>query len=98
MERKTLSAHELNKYAYCPYQWYYERLYGRKELRRLYQERNERLQLEGERESRFEKGEKYYRRSYFFLRLKKMFWKGVVLLFLAAVIAGYLWIKNGGMV
>ena len=36
IERETISAHEINKYDYCPYQWYYERLYGRAELRRLY--------------------------------------------------------------
>ena len=29
IERETISAHEINKYDYCPYQWYYERLYGR---------------------------------------------------------------------
>ena len=37
IERETISAHEINKYDYCPYQWYYERLYGRAELRRLMQ-------------------------------------------------------------
>ena len=46
IERETISAHEINKYDYCPYQWYYERLYGRAELRRLYAERNARLHLE----------------------------------------------------
>ena len=40
IERETISAHEINKYDYCPYQWYYERLYGRAELRRLYTQRN----------------------------------------------------------
>lgn len=64
MERKTLSAHEISKYDYCPYQWYYERLYGRKELRRLYVERNARLNLEDSLASEFRKGEKYHRRSY----------------------------------
>lgn len=98
MERKTLSAHEISKYDYCPYQWYYERLYGRKELRRLYVERNARLHLEDSLASEFRKGEKYHRRSYLLLKFRRMLWKLAVLLFAAAVIGGYLWIHNGGMV
>ena len=98
MERKTLSAHEISKYDYCPYQWYYERLYGRKELRRLYVERNTRLNLEDSLASEFRKGEKYHRRSYLLLKIKRMLWKLIVILFAAAAVAGYLWMKNGGVV
>ena len=98
MERKTLSAHEISKYDYCPYQWYYERLYGRKELRRLYVERNERLKLEDSLASQFLKGEKYHRRSYILLKFRRMLRKLVVLLFVAAGIGGYLWMKHGGTV
>lgn len=98
MERKTLSAHEISKYDYCPYQWYYERLYGRKELRRLYVERNERLKLEDSLASEFRKGEKYHRRSYLLLKFRRMLWKLLVILFAAAAAAGYLWMKNGGVV
>ena len=98
MERKTLSAHEISKYDYCPYLWYYERLYGRKELRRLYVERNTRLNLEDSLASEFRKGEKYHRRSYLFLKIKRMLWKLIVILFAAAAAAGYFWMKNGGVV
>ena len=98
MERKTLSAHEISKYDYCPYQWYYERLYGRKELRRLYVERNTRLNLEDSLASEFRKGEKYHRRSYLLLKFKRMLWKLIVILFAVAVVAGYLWMKHGGVV
>lgn len=98
MERKTLSAHEISKYDYCPYQWYYERLYGRKELRRLYVERNKRLHLEDSLASEFRKGEKYHRRSYLILKFKRMLWKLLVILFAAAAVAGYLWMKNGRVV
>ena len=98
MERKTLSAHEISKYDYCPYQWYYERLYGRKELRRLYVERNKRLNLEDSLASEFRKGEKYHRRSYLLLKFRRMLWKLLVILFAAAAAAGYLWMRNGGVV
>lgn len=97
MERKTISAHELNKYAYCPYQWYYERLYGRKELRRLYQERNARLSLEDGLQSRFVRGERFHRRSYQRLRWRRRARKLLFLIFAAAGIAGYLWVRYGGM-
>lgn len=36
--KKPISASEINRYTYCPYQWYYERIYGTKELRRLAKE------------------------------------------------------------
>ena len=97
MERRTLSAHEISKYEYCPYQWYYERLYGRKELRRLCAERKERLHLEKDISSRFQKGEAYHRRSYVFLQWKRRLWKIVVLLFVAAAVGGYVWARYGGM-
>lgn len=97
MERKTISAHEISKYDYCPYQWYFERLYGRKELRRLYTERNERLHLEDSLASDFQKGEKYHRRSYFLLQCKRMIRKIAVLLFAAAVAAGYFRIRYHGL-
>ena len=93
MERKTISAHELNKYAYCPYQWYYERLYGRKELRKRYQERNERLGLTDSMESRFQSGEAYHKKSYFLLRGKRLLWRLVIFLFVAMLAAGYVWVR-----
>lgn len=97
MERKTISAHEISKYDYCPYQWYYERLYGRRELRRLYTERNERLHLEDSLASEFRKGEKYHRSSYFSLRLRRAAWKLLLLLFVVAALGGYIWMQYGGM-
>lgn len=97
MERKTISAHEISKYDYCPYQWYYERLYGRAELRRRYKERNERLSLEDSLASDFRKGEKYHRRSYLLLKWKKMLWKLIVILFAAAAVGGYIWTRYGGI-
>lgn len=92
-ERETLSPHELSKYDYCPYQWYYERLYGRKELRRLYRERNERLHLADSMGSAFRKGESYHRRSYRMLRLKRAAQR--LALLVLALAAGYAWIRYG---
>ena len=59
-DKETISANEINKFAYCPYQWYYERLYGRKKLRELELERNERLGLEDRRMSNLVDGFNYH--------------------------------------
>lgn len=58
--KRTVTANEINKYCYCPYQWYYERLYGRKELRKLAAERNERLGITDSRLSNFASGLEYH--------------------------------------
>ena len=58
--KRTVTANEINKYCYCPYQWYYERLYGRKELRKLASERNERLGITDSRLSNFASGLEYH--------------------------------------
>lgn len=98
MERKTISAHEINKYTYCPYQWYYEKLYGRKELRRLYQARNEALGLESSAMSNFAKGLEFHKRYYVRMRLASLAWKiGVLLLILGGAVV-YFWLKSGANV
>nr|WP_317359380.1 hypothetical protein [uncultured Tyzzerella sp.] len=33
---EKISASEINKYCYCQYSWYYERLYGKKHIRESY--------------------------------------------------------------
>ncbi len=95
MERKTISAHEINKYTYCPYQWYYEKLYGRKELRRLHQERNEALGLESSAMSNFARGLEYHKGDYAKRRLIGLAWKICLLLLILALAAVYFWLKSG---
>ncbi|MDD3393439.1 MAG: hypothetical protein PHG19_02190 [Anaerotignum sp.] len=95
MERKTISAHEINKYTYCPYQWYYERLYGRKELRRLYHERNEALCLEDDLTSNFTKGLDYHQQNYAKLRFRNMAWKIGMLLIIIGIFVIYMLIRSG---
>ncbi|MCJ7856687.1 hypothetical protein MUJ63_10360 [Lachnospiraceae bacterium NSJ-143] len=59
-DKRTITANEINKFCYCPYQWYYERLYGRKELSRLAAERNAELGLTDKRLSNFNSGLEYH--------------------------------------
>jgi len=57
---KSISANEINKFLYCPYQWYYERQYSASLIRELYKERNERLGLEDTAYSNFKKGQAFH--------------------------------------
>lgn len=96
-KKGTLSAHELNKYAYCPYQWYFEKTYGRKELRRLYVERNEKLGLEDSIGSHFRRGEAFHEGNYraysLRRRMRRILTAAVVcVLLLCALAVKYDWI------
>jgi len=58
--KDTISANEVNKFTYCPHQWYYERLHGAKALRARYVERNERLGLVDSAGAAFRKGQSFH--------------------------------------
>ena len=75
MAKETLSAHELNKYTYCPYQWYYEKVYGRAELRRMRKEYLEELGLEDSPTANFVRGEAFHRKLYRQYRLRQLLCK-----------------------
>lgn len=79
MAKETLSAHELNKYTYCPYQWYYEKIYGRTELRRMRKEYLEELGLEDYTTANFVRGEAFHRKLYRQHRLRQILWKILIL-------------------
>ena len=84
-----LSAHELNQYAYCPFQWYYEIQYGRQEIRRRYRQRH----LTDTVSSQFVRGvafhQKIYRR---YSRIRLLRRLGILAI---AVAAAYLVIRYG---
>ncbi len=75
MAKETLSAHELNKYTYCPYQWYYEKIYGRAELRRMRKEYLEELGLEDSTTANFVRGEAFHRKLSRQYRLRQLLCK-----------------------
>lgn len=60
MAKIKLSASEVNRFCYCPYQWYYERLYGHGEIQALYKERNRALRLKDSTRSVFAKGNEFH--------------------------------------
>ena len=84
--RQRLSANEVNKFTYCPYQWYYERLYGIKELRQMKTELIKSLGLEGKSNSNFDRGNEFHQGIYVKYKLLKFLYRIVFVVMLAALI------------
>ena len=59
-DSEKISASEINKFTYCPYQWYYERKYGKKHLTFLRKERLEAIHLTDTTKSNFVKGQRFH--------------------------------------
>lgn len=57
---EKISASEINKYCYCEYSWYYERLYGKKYIREKYKKRNEEIGFSYSTIDNFKKGIKFH--------------------------------------
>lgn len=89
MKKKAikLSAHEINKYTYCPYQWYYGRIYGQKALKEKYKALTHGT---SQHESHFKKGLHFHRQYY-----RRYKWQRAlqIILILAVIllIVGGLW-------
>lgn len=86
MAKETISAHELNKYTYCPYQWYYEKIYGRTELRQLHQELMASLGLEDSTAANFVRGESFHKKLYRQYRLRQLLWKMILIAVFAMIL------------
>ena len=95
-KKHTVTANEINKFCYCPYQWYYERVYGRKELSLMKKELNDELGLSDSRLSNFKSGSEFHSRVRFnrWLRVKR----AVMILFIVlfAAFAVYVRMKYFG--
>lgn len=87
MGKETLSPHELNKYSYCPHQWYYEKVYGSKELRRMrklyLEERDTTIDIM---QSNFVRGEQFHQKKYRILYWQRRIIKGIFWILLLAVL------------
>lgn len=83
-DRTTISASEVNRYTYCPYQWYFERYYGRSKLFQMSKTKKAEPTLkkskttektaDKKRESHLARGRAYHAKEYQnFRRKQKMF-------------------------
>ena len=87
MAKETLSAHELNKYTYCPYQWYYEKiLSGLSEIEKAEKEYLEELGLEDSTTANFIRGEAFHRKLYRQYRLRRLLGKIALLALLVLIL------------
>ncbi len=59
-DSEIISASEINKYTYCPYQFYYERLHGRKKINAIRQEMLEELGYTDTSKSNLKRGLDYH--------------------------------------
>ena len=97
-DRTTISASEVNRYTYCPYQWYYERYYGRSKLLQLAKAKRatesiapkKRASAQQKNASHLARGRAYHAREYRNFKRKQkavFFCLGVLLVF--CVVLGY---------
>lgn len=94
-DSQQISANEINKFLYCPYQWYYERLYGSLHIRALYKERNQKLNLTDTASSNFKKGQDFHNSYEEYTKppgrgLKTLKRIAVAVAIIAGVVCGYL--------
>ncbi|MFI3175300.1 MAG: hypothetical protein R3Y53_08935 [Bacillota bacterium] len=83
MKKKAISASEINRFAYCPYQWYYERIYGKKELLRLRRERLDALGVKPSGNNRLKEGIRYHDKHY--VRMQRQDFLQKVLFFIVVI-------------
>ncbi|MBP3886677.1 MAG: hypothetical protein J6F30_03325 [Cellulosilyticum sp.] len=85
MKKKPIriSAHEINSFTYCPYQWYYGRKYGQKALKEKY------MALERKappHEGNFKRGLRFHNHYYKDYERKRRIEWGIVGLFILLLI------------
>ena len=90
MNRKKISANEVNKFCYCNYQWYYERLYGNSEIRRLNSEYCEKNGFTGNTNKNFKRGRNFHNNYLFKYKFKRLF-KFMLFLFIIGLIIAILY-------
>lgn len=81
-DNEKISANEINKYIFCPYQWYYERLYGYKYLKAEHRKAIKKLNIKDKTTANFKKGQKFHKQY----RLKRILILTAKLIFLIAII------------
>lgn len=86
-KKHTITANEINKFCYCPYQWYYERAFGRKELSIMKKELNDELGLTDSRLSNFKSGSEFHSNVRFnrWLAVKRVVYILLIILFVVSM-------------
>ena len=85
-DSQKISASEINKFTYCPYQWYYERKHGKKHLIFLRKELLEKLNLTDTTKSNFVKGQRFHENYSIENKSQKKYLVLAILLILLAIL------------
>lgn len=83
MKKVKISANEINRFVYCPYQWYYGKVYGQKTLREKYKALPHK---KSKHESNFVRGLKFHKNYYRLYRVRLWLKRIMVLILLFALI------------
>ena len=82
-----ISANEVNRYVYCPYQWYYGRVYGQKTLKQKYQALERKS---SNHEAHFKKGLRFHENYYKKYRVKRRIESMVLLLLISLLVGSFM--------
>lgn len=78
-----ISANEINRYMYCPYQWYYKKTYGNKTLQEHYKALGMKTSSH---ENHYTKGMNHHRRYHSHYRFKLIIQGSGILVLLALLL------------
>jgi hypothetical protein len=88
-DEKLVSANDINRFMYCPYQWYYKKYYGAAELQKKYQALKN---PKSNHPNHLTRGNKHHKNYYIRYRLAR-FLKGIGLLLLLILLFVWGWLK-----
>ncbi len=91
--KNRISSSEINKFTYCNYQWYYERLYGGKKLRELKSEMSKKLEYTVNPYSNFRRGTRFHNESYKKIRMQKFIFRMFIIVVMISFIIAVLYFK-----
>ena len=94
---EKISASEINKYCYCQYSWYYERLYGKKYITEMYKERNEKLGLTDKTIHNFKRGVDFHDKFLIRRKIRIIIRFILFVIFISIFIFIILWLKKCGL-
>jgi hypothetical protein len=92
---RQYSASEVNRFCYCPMQWYYTRVHGAAALRQMKKELNAEMGWDTSGETAFDKGRDFHRR-YTGRYARRLFLRRLLITAVfCALMAGMVWILRG---
>ena len=91
-DSEKISAGEINKFTCCPYQWYYERLYGRKFIVNEFKKNNPNYVAAAN--NKFARGNRFHK--YFRIKYKLRRYLLIILILAAIIFCGVYYVNFFG--